>query len=88
MWHQLESISSSAQMLNADAEQDCIAGDQHGSDGTEDMSKDEVMMWLYDMAEQMRMGLVIMPASGRIAALETAMEVLQDANAISEKPIR
>ncbi len=52
------------------------------------MSKDEVMMWLYDMAEQMRMGLVIMPASGRIAALETAMEVLQDANAISEKSIR
>lgn len=52
------------------------------------MSNEEAMMWLYDMAEQMRLGLVVMPASGRITALETALEVLQDANAISEKSIR
>lgn len=75
-------------MRNADAGQGYISEVQHGSGGIADMSNEEAMMWLYDMAEQMRLGLVVMPASGRITALETALEVLQDANAISEKSIR
>lgn len=52
------------------------------------MSNEEVLMWLYDMAEQMRLGLVVMPAPGRITALETALEVLRDAYAVSEKSVR
>ncbi len=51
------------------------------------MNREEVLMWLYDMAEQMRLGLVILPASGRLAALETAVEVLRDAYAVPEEPI-
>lgn len=52
------------------------------------MSNEEVLMWLYDMAEQMRLGLVVIPASGRITALETAVEVLRDAYAVPEESIR
>lgn len=52
------------------------------------MMTDEVKMWLYDMAEQMRLGLVVMPAPGRLTALETALEVLEDADAVSEESIR
>lgn len=51
------------------------------------MSKDEMMMWLYDIAEQMRLGMVVMPSSGRIEAVETAMEVIRDADTVSKKSV-
>ena len=59
-----------------------------GIAGMKRMSNEEVMMWLYDMAEQMRLGLVVIPASGRITALETALEVLRDAYAVPEESVR
>lgn len=52
------------------------------------MSDDEMMMWLYDMTEQMRGGMVVMPSLGRIEALEKAMGVLRDANSVPEESIR
>lgn len=52
------------------------------------MSDDEMMMWLYDMTELMRGGMVVMPSLGRIEALEKAMGVLRDANAVSEESVR
>lgn len=50
------------------------------------MDEEEARMWLYDMIEEMRLGLVIMPASGRLAALEVALEVM-DADAIPKKSL-